>query len=111
MTIWGYNDCQSDENDGSFGGMVSKLLFRHLPEYYPPGSAYAHFAFVVPETMRGYIRDQGRSEDEYTWTRPTKTPLGLGSIENRVQNLVRYPLVSVCPRIPSSSLPLLLSCR
>jgi len=83
---------------------MSKLLFRHLPEYYPPGSAYAHFAFVVPETMRGYIRDQGRSEDEYTWTRPTKTPLGLGSIENRAQKLVRYPLVSVCPRNPSSLL-------
>ena len=85
---------------------MSKLLFRHLPEYYPPGSAYAHFAFVVPETMRGYIRDQGRSEDEYTWTRPTKTPLGLGSIENRLEKLVRCPLVSVCLRILSSSLPL-----
>ena len=75
--------------------MVSKLLFRHLPEYYPPGSAYAHFAFMVPETMRGYTSARGCSEDDYTWTRPTKTPLGLGTIENRVQKLVPYPLVSV----------------
>ena len=85
--------------------MVSKLLFRHLPEYYPPGSAYAHFAFMVPETMRGYIRARGCSEDDYTWTRPTKTPLGLGTIESRVQKLVRYPLVSVRLRNPCSLLP------
>lgn len=78
--------------------MLSKLLFRHLPEYYPPGSAYAHFPFVVPETMRGYIVAQGRLENDYTWTRPTKTPLGLGSIENRMGKLVRYPLVSVSLR-------------
>lgn len=79
--------------------MLPKLLFRHLPEYYPPGSAYAHFPFMVPETMREYIRKRGcSSEDDYTWTRPTKTPLGLGSIENRVQKLVPYPLVSVCLR-------------
>lgn len=79
--------------------MLSKLLFRHLPEYYPPGSAYAHFPFMVPETMRGYIRElECASEDDYTWTRPTKTPLGLGSIENRVQSLFPYPLVSVRPR-------------
>ncbi|KAF9787785.1 heme peroxidase [Thelephora terrestris] len=96
LTTWGYNDCQVDENDGSFGGMLSKLLFRHLPEYYPPGSAYAHFPFMVPETMREYIGKLGcSSEDDYTWTRPIKTPLGLGSIENRVQKLFPYPLVSV----------------
>jgi hypothetical protein len=87
--------------------MLSKLLFRHLPEYYPPGSAYAHFAFIVPDTMRGYITAQGCSEDGYTWTRPTKTPLGLGTIESRVQKLVRYPLVSVRLRNPSPLQPLL----
>lgn len=77
--------------------MIPKLLFRHLPEYYPPGSAYAHFPFMVPEMIRECFRNLGRSENGYTWTKPTKTPLGLGTIENRVQKLVPYPLVSVRP--------------
>ena len=86
--------------------MLVKLLFRHLPEYYPPGSAYAHFPFMVPETMREYIREQEcASENDYTWTRPTKTPLGLGSVENRVQNLIPYPLVSVRLQKQCSILP------
>jgi len=85
--------------------MLSKLLFRHLPEYYPPGSAHAHFPFIVPETMRGYIDARGCSVDGYTWMRPKKTPLGLGTIENRVRGLVRYPLVSVRLRNPHPSLP------
>lgn len=80
---------------------MPKLLFRHLPEYYPPGSAYAHFPFMVPETMRGYIRKlECVSEDAYTWTRPAKTPPGSGTIGNRVQNLVPYPLINVRPRKP-----------
>lgn len=96
LTTWGYNDCQVDENDGSFGGILPKLLFRHLPEHYLPGSAYGHFPFMVPGTMREYVgKLDCASEDDYTWTRPVITPLGLGSIEDRVQNLVPYPLVSV----------------
>ncbi|EKM53146.1 uncharacterized protein PHACADRAFT_259331 [Phanerochaete carnosa HHB-10118-sp] len=43
LTAWGYADCQFDVNDGSYGGMLTKLLFRTLPECYPAGSAYAHF--------------------------------------------------------------------
>jgi linoleate 10R-lipoxygenase len=82
-------------NDGSFGGMLPKLLFRLLPEYYPPGTAYGHFPFLVPETARGYMSKLECSEDDYVWTRPTDTPLGLGSIEDRVQKLVPFPLVSV----------------
>ena len=95
MTVWGYNDCQADENDGSFGGILCKLLFRHLPEYYPPNSAYGRFPFMVPETMRGYIIAQGSPEDAYVWTRPTKTSFELGSIDDREQALVHCPLVNV----------------
>ena len=75
--------------------MLPKLLFRLLPEYYPPGTAYGHFPFLVTETARGFMSKLGCSEDDYVWTRPTKTPLGLGSIEDRVQKLVPFPLVSV----------------
>lgn len=106
MTVWGYNDCQFDENDGSFGGMLCKLLLRILPEYYPPNSAYGRFPFMVPETMRGYIIAQGCPEDAYVWTRPTKTPIELGSIEDREQTLVHFPLVSVSLRALYLPLPL-----
>ena len=78
--------------------MLCKLLLRHLPEYYPPNSGYGRFPFMVPETMRGYIVAQGCSEDAYVWTRPTKTPLELGSIEDREKTLVHCPLVSVSLR-------------
>ena len=71
LTTWGYNDCQADTADGSYGGMLTKLLFRHLPDYYPAGSAYAHFPMMVPEKMRDYAKE--RPDDvwrKYDWNRP-----------------------------------------
>jgi linoleate 10R-lipoxygenase len=51
---------------------MTKLLFRHLPDYYPAGSAYAHFPMMVPEKMRDFARDY--PDDvwrKYTWDRPS----------------------------------------
>ncbi|KAI0302469.1 heme peroxidase [Russula brevipes] len=71
LTNWGYNDCQANTADGSYGGMLSKLLFRHFPNHYPARSAYAHFPFLVPERMRNYARKlPGDVEPKYIWTRP-----------------------------------------
>ncbi|KAI0696645.1 heme peroxidase, partial [Cytidiella melzeri] len=76
FTAWGYQDCQIPQNDGSYGGMLTKLLFRHLPQYYPPGSTYAHFPFLVPETMKASMAKRHGPLDDYTWTRPVpQTPL------------------------------------
>ena len=50
--------------------MLTKLLFRHLPEYYPFGSAYAHFPFLVPESMKEAMEARNGPVDEYVWTRP-----------------------------------------
>lgn len=47
LTSWGYQDCQFDKNDGSYGGLLTKLLFRTLPQYFPSGSAYADRKSVV----------------------------------------------------------------
>ncbi|KAJ6448679.1 hypothetical protein C8R47DRAFT_1230929 [Mycena vitilis] len=52
LTAWGYRDF--DAQDGPYGGMVPKLLFRTLPAYYPARSAYAHFPLA----------------SEYNWKRP-----------------------------------------
>jgi linoleate 10R-lipoxygenase len=71
LTSWGYRDCQFNPRDGSYGGMLTKLLFRHLPDHYPVRSAYAHFPFLVPTRM---MEDMAKRSDDlvkkYTWTRP-----------------------------------------
>jgi hypothetical protein len=51
--------------------MVTKLLFRHLPDNYPAGSAYAHFPFLVPKRMKEYAEKlPGDIEHKYDWCRP-----------------------------------------
>jgi len=72
LTNWGYQDLRTKDNDGSYGGMLSKLLFRHLGDYYPAGSAYAHFPFMVPRTMKQYVAKLPVVDTvkKYTWTRP-----------------------------------------
>jgi linoleate 10R-lipoxygenase len=55
---------------------LSKMLFRHLPDYYPVSSAYGHFPFLVPERMKGYAKDlPGEVVAKYKWDRPP-TPTG-----------------------------------
>lgn len=77
LTTWGYNDCQADTADGSYGGMMTKLLFRHLPDFYPAGSAYAHFPMMVPEKMRDFAKDHHPDDvwRKYDWNRP-RVPAG-----------------------------------
>lgn len=79
----------------NFGGILPKILFHHLPEYYPMGSLCARFQFMVLEMIHEYFRNLGRSESWSAWTKPTKAPLGLGTIENRTQEPVRCLPASV----------------
>ncbi|KAG6873697.1 hypothetical protein C0995_012159 [Termitomyces sp. Mi166 len=69
-TQWGYADVQYDKRDGSYGGLLTKLLFRTLPNNYPVGSVYAHFPFLVPD----YIREKNPkvgNNPKYIWERPS----------------------------------------
>jgi hypothetical protein len=51
--------------------MLTKLLFRHLPDNYPAGSAYAHFPFLVPKRMKEFAKKlPGDIEPKYDWCRP-----------------------------------------
>jgi linoleate 10R-lipoxygenase len=60
-----------DEADGSYGGMLTKLLFRTLPACYPVGSVYSHFPFLVPNYLHSRIINFPENLSEhYTWTRP-----------------------------------------
>lgn len=75
LTAWGYQDCQYDDEDGSYGGLLTKLLFRTLPDYYPVGSAYAHFPFLDPEYMKAHLEETKPGlASKYSWTRPRPLP-------------------------------------
>ena len=96
LTTWGYNDCQPDTADGSYGGMLTKLLFRHLPDYYPAGSAYAHFPMMVPEKMRDFAKDLPDDVgSKYHWDRPrvpARPTVVVGSY-SEVQELLAQPKI------------------
>ncbi|TFK37038.1 heme peroxidase [Crucibulum laeve] len=71
LTSWGWQDCQYDKEDGSYGGLLTKLLFRTLPEHYPAGSAYAHFPFLDPKFMKANLDENDpATAAKYTWSRP-----------------------------------------
>ncbi|KAH0579140.1 hypothetical protein H2248_003293 [Termitomyces sp. 'cryptogamus'] len=72
-TQWGYDDVQYDKRDGSYGGLLTKLLFRTLPNNYPIGSAYAHFPFLVPTYIREMNPEIGNNP-KYIWERPPVPP-------------------------------------
>jgi linoleate 10R-lipoxygenase len=56
--------------------MLAKLLFRHLPNNYPAGSAYGHFPFMVPKKMKECVKQlPGDNEPKYDWCRPD-VPVG-----------------------------------
>ncbi|RDB26685.1 Linoleate 10R-lipoxygenase [Hypsizygus marmoreus] len=70
LTAWGYDDCQYDKKDGSYGGLLTKLLFRTLPDHFPAGSVYAHFPFLDPVYLKAEIAKNSNIVDKYDWTRP-----------------------------------------
>ena len=71
LTAWGYQDCQDDPQDGSFGSLLSKLFFRTLPDYHPIGFAYAHFPFLDPVYMKNNLEETDPELDiNCAWTRP-----------------------------------------
>ncbi|KAF9070659.1 heme peroxidase [Rhodocollybia butyracea] len=83
LTTWGFADCQyPTAPDGSYGGMLTKLLFRHFPAYYPARSAYAHFPFLDPKYMQEKMQAKGIA-DRYIWTRPP-IPIGVQTGESVV---------------------------
>ncbi|KAJ7595940.1 heme peroxidase [Mycena floridula] len=69
LTSWGYNDCKADLNDGSYGGILTKLLYRTLPHHYSTNSAYAHFPFLDPKFMKDKVPKA--MVKEYEWDAPS----------------------------------------
>lgn len=74
LTTWGYEHCMVNKVDGSYGGMLTKLLFRLLPDHYPAGSVYAHFPFLTPEFIASSMAKAPRTAEIrhlYNWDRPS----------------------------------------
>ncbi|CAE6536627.1 unnamed protein product [Rhizoctonia solani] len=69
LTVWGFQDCQRDINNGAFGGVLSKVLMRGLPENYTFNSVYALFPFMAPKFMKVHLEDMGIA-DLYDFERP-----------------------------------------
>ncbi|KAF8677681.1 heme peroxidase [Rhizoctonia solani] len=59
LTVWGFQDCQRDINNGCFGGVLSKILMRGLPEHYTFNSVYALFPFMTPKFMKTHLEEMG----------------------------------------------------
>ncbi|KAF8600486.1 heme peroxidase [Ceratobasidium sp. AG-I] len=69
LTVWGFQDCQRDINNGGYGGVLSKILMRNLPEHYTFNSVYALFPFLVPGKIKTHLTDMGIA-DLYDFRRP-----------------------------------------
>ncbi|KAH0828618.1 heme peroxidase [Lanmaoa asiatica] len=73
LTSWGYQHCMVNTADGSYGGMLSRLLFHLLPDQYPGGSIYAHFPFMTPDIMRPCIASRSTGLlTYYDFSRPSQ---------------------------------------
>ncbi|PLW12028.1 hypothetical protein PCANC_20450 [Puccinia coronata f. sp. avenae] len=57
LTDWGLNDCQPDPRDGSYGGMLQRLIINNLPNQYAYNDVALLFPFMVPKTIYKILSD------------------------------------------------------
>ncbi|KAG5636744.1 hypothetical protein H0H81_007002 [Sphagnurus paluster] len=74
LTTWGFYDCQRDMNNGAQGGIISKLILRHLPRHFPWNSVYSLFPFFTPSKMKTSLTAQ-KLTAKYTFDRPKALPV------------------------------------
>ncbi|KAG8894697.1 hypothetical protein FRB99_001047 [Tulasnella sp. 403] len=75
LTAWGYQDCAHTPTNGAFGGGISKLLFRSLPNNFSFNSVYGLFPFYTPKTCEVNLSKLDLV-DKYDFERPkTEKPV------------------------------------
>ncbi|KAF9492298.1 heme peroxidase [Pleurotus eryngii] len=74
LTTWGFHDCQRHLDNGGGGGLMSKLMMRHMPRHFPWNSTYSLWPFFTPEHMRQSLTRQGIAQ-KYTFDRPIAQPV------------------------------------
>ncbi|GBC07128.1 hypothetical protein RclHR1_07280005 [Rhizophagus clarus] len=71
LTTWGWNEVQSDPDDLASGGILHKLILRHLPNIYKENSVLALYPFTIPSQTKKSL--QGRGGDlwkKYNYDEP-----------------------------------------
>ncbi|KAG6822659.1 hypothetical protein H0H92_013026, partial [Tricholoma furcatifolium] len=74
LTTWGFYDCQRDMDNGAMGGIISKLILRHLPRHFPWNSVYSLYPFFTPEKMKTSLTKRGIAS-KYTFDHPVPLPI------------------------------------
>ncbi|RGB30007.1 heme peroxidase [Rhizophagus diaphanus] len=59
LTTWGWKEIQSDPNDMASGGILHKLILRHVPNVYKENSAWALFPFTTPLQTKKNLQRRG----------------------------------------------------
>lgn len=76
MTDWGLKDCHPDPQDGSYGGMMQRLIINNLPNQYEFNDVALLFPFMVPEKIYSILSSLGpRKALNYTIESPTRYEL------------------------------------
>ena len=111
LTQWGAAKLQNAAHGGSYGGVISSLLFEALPGEWSGMGVYGLLPFYTPEAARGIVKGNKVAE-KYEFSRPSND-LDLISIQTTAGckvvfqdrdtfRLMPQPVVS--PAIPSSSM-------
>jgi len=59
LTVWGWKEVQSDPNDLASGGILNRLILRHLPNIYKDNSAWALYPFAIPSQTKKNLQGRG----------------------------------------------------
>lgn len=82
MTDWGLNDCQPDPRDGSYGGMLQRLIINNLPNQYAFNDVALLFPFMVPERVYQVLSDIGpQKAANYSLNPSPSEPIGFKVVE------------------------------
>jgi len=73
LTVWGYQDCARQPENGAYGAALPRLLLRHLPRHYTFNSVYALFPFFTKEQSEKNLKKL-KCYDQYDFKRPDANP-------------------------------------
>ncbi|GAA5924353.1 hypothetical protein JCM3775_005666 [Rhodotorula graminis] len=59
LTSVRWEDLKPELDNGSFGGVIGKLLMRHFPAYFTYNAIYALFPFSTPHTTKANLEHLG----------------------------------------------------